>query len=127
MPTTVMTNSPAMAVTLNKRCLGKHVHQQLIDGSSSGKTQEYLPQLCQALADGMVLQMQWDNNDKFLIATIDKEILNFNHGDVEMAVPPEEEDEQQLWVEAWDDITGESLDANKVREARHLEILKLNA
>ena len=63
-----------------------------------------------------------DSNDKFLIATIDKEILNFNHGDVEMTVPPEEEDEQQLWVEAWDDITGESLDANKVREARRLEM-----
>ena len=40
-------------------------------------------------------------------------------------VPPEEEDAPELkvlWLEAWDDITGQELDAKKVEEARRLEV-----
>ena len=44
-----------------------------------------------------------------------------NCDDLENSVPPEESNDELL-DQAWDDHTGESLDANKVKEARQLEI-----
>ena len=44
---------------------------------------------------------------------------NFN--DLENSVPPEESNDELL-DQAWDDRTGESLDAKKVKEARQLEM-----
>ena len=44
---------------------------------------------------------------------------NFN--DLENSVPPEESNDELL-DQAWDDHTGESLDAKKVKEARQLEM-----
>ena len=43
-----------------------------------------------------------------------------NCDDQENSVPPEESNEDLL-DQAWDDHTGESLDAKKVKEARQLE------
>ena len=44
-----------------------------------------------------------------------------NFDDLENSVPPEESNDELL-DQAWDDHTGESLDAKKVREARQLEM-----
>ena len=88
--TTTMTNCTAMAITLNGSCSGEHEHQQLTGGKRTVKAQEYLPQLCKTLIDGMALQMQWDTTSRFLVATIEKEILNFNKDDPEQAARPRE-------------------------------------
>ena len=57
-PTTVMTNCPALGITLNKRCKGEHQHQQLIGGKRTAEAQAYPKQLCKALVDRMALRMQ---------------------------------------------------------------------
>ena len=44
-----------------------------------------------------------------------------NFDDLENSVPPEESNDELLG-QAWDDHTGQSLDAKKVKEARQLEM-----
>ena len=93
--TTIMTHCPALAVTLNQRRDRSHVHEQLIGGRRTSKAQEYPPGLCQACVEGMALQIEWDNTEKILVATIVRELNNLSAEDAEMAMPPEEEDEPE--------------------------------
>ena len=123
--TTIMTNCPALSVTLNKRCDHGHTHQQLIGGKRTSEAQVYPSGLVDALVEGIRLQMKWDNDSKFLIANFKPELNNLDAKDMERRVPPEEEDSDEykaLWLQAWDDITGQELDTGKVIEARRLEV-----
>ena len=54
--TGMLTNSPAMAVTLERRCKGDHKHTHVIGGGRCRKAQTYPVQLCEAIAQGVILQ-----------------------------------------------------------------------
>ena len=97
----------------------------MIGGKRTSAAQTYPPALCRAIVDGMALQMQWDNERQFLLANLDTCLEHLDHEKFEQMVPPEEEDDSdnaKLWVQAWDDITGQELDAQKVKKARRLEV-----
>ena len=50
--------------------LDSHTHQQLVGGRGTARAQQYPEGLCQASIEGMALQMQWDNEEKFLLASL---------------------------------------------------------
>ena len=58
---------------------------------------------------------------KYLLASVDVKNPQANFDDLENSVPLEESNDELL-DQAWDDHTGESLDARKVKEARQLEM-----
>ena len=61
------------------------------------------------------------NITKYLLATVDVKNLHLSFSDLENSVPSEESNDELL-DQAWDDHTGASLDATKVKEARQLEM-----
>ena len=67
------------------------------------------------------LQYKWNGQHKYLLASVDVKNPQANCDDLENSVPPEESN-GKLLDQAWDDHTGESLDAKKVKEARQLEM-----
>ena len=58
---------------------------------------------------------------KYLLASVDVKNPQANFDELENSVPPEESNDELL-DQAWDDHTGESSDAKKVKEARQLEM-----
>eukprot|EP00973_Karenia_brevis_P078357 10879245-Karenia_brevis.AAC.1 len=56
----MLTNCPAMAVTLARRCKKDHEHVQLIGGGRCRKAQSYPMELCEAIVRGVILQKKWD-------------------------------------------------------------------
>ena len=70
---------------------------------------------------GIQLQHKWNRQHKYLLASVDVKNPQANFDDLENSVPPEESNDELL-DQAWDDHTGEFLDAKKVKEARQLEM-----
>ena len=70
---------------------------------------------------GMQLQHKWSKHHKYLLASVDVKNPHLSFRDSENSVPPEESNDELL-DQAWDDHTGASLDAKKVKEARQLEM-----
>ena len=70
---------------------------------------------------GIQLQHKWSRPHKYLLACVDVKNPHANFNDLENSVPPEESNDDLL-DQAWDDHTGASLDAKKVKEARQLEM-----
>ena len=62
----------------------------------------------------------WDQDGKYLLASIDGDDVLSKHEDMEIAVPPEEV--SYWWAQAWDDVSGMELGPTKVREAREMEM-----
>ena len=62
-----------------------------------------------------------DGQHTYLLASVDVKNPHARFNDLENNVPPEESNDELL-DQAWDDHTGESLDAKKVKEARQLEM-----
>ena len=54
--TGMLTNSPAMGVTLARRCKKDHEHTQLIGGGRCRKAQAYPIKFCEAIVEGVILQ-----------------------------------------------------------------------
>ena len=76
---------------------------------------------------GIRLQHKWSRQHKYLLVSVDVKNPQANFNDLENSVPPEVSNDELL-DQAWDDHTGESLDAKKVKEARQLEgVLRQNA
>ena len=69
----------------------------------------------------MQLQRKLSRQHKYLLASVDVKNPQANFNDPENSVPPEESNDELL-DQAWDDHTGESLAAKKVKEARKLEM-----
>ena len=69
----------------------------------------------------MQLQHKWSRQHKYLLASVDVKNPQANFNDLENSVPRGETNDDLL-DQAWDDHTGESLDAKKVKEARQLEM-----
>ena len=121
--TAFLTNCPAMALTLSKRCSGRHRHQQLISAGRTRKAQVYPYELCRAVVEAVKLQQSWDKEGRFILCNIEKqEDPQKAQKEMENAVPPEEEDERRYEWEAYDDLSGEALDPEKVMAARKLEM-----
>ena len=62
-PTRWMTNCPALAAALNKRCNQSHYRLPLIGGTRSKRAQVYPPALCKAIAKGLWDQLVVDGRD----------------------------------------------------------------
>ena len=61
----------------------------------------------------------------YLLASVDVKNPQANFNDLENV--PSEESNDELLDQAWDDHTGESLDAKKVKEARQLQMERQDA
>ena len=70
---------------------------------------------------GIQLQHKWSRQHKYLLASVNVKNPHANFNDLENSVAPEESNDNLL-DQAWDDHTGASLDAKKVKEARQLEM-----
>ena len=99
-PTGFMTNAQELAKELSETCSGDHSHIKLLNGRAK-RAEVYPDELCYRIVRGLVGQMKRDGR--------------IQAGGIG-AVMAEEEST------AWDDTTGEELDAEKVREARGDEI-----
>ena len=109
-PTVMVTNCPAIAFTLRvsakARLLNKRYSEHL-------ERNEH-----KSVED---LQHKWKRQHKYLLASVDVKNPQANFDDLEKSVLPKESN-AELLDQAWDDHTGESLDAKKVKEARQLEM-----
>ena len=115
-PPTMMTNCLAIAFTLNRRYskASRHAVSTVDQNTRTFKT-------CVRLFRGMQLQHKWSKHHKYLLATVDVKNLHLSFSDLENKCLSEESNDQLL-DQAWDDHTGTSLDAKKVKEARQLEM-----
>ena len=113
-----LTNAPRIADRLRLRCDAQHDHQPLIEGRAAA-AQVYTPQLCRAIVDGVADQLredatQWEQQISSLILEdsvqgVDLDIL-------------ECEEAPETSISASDDISGESLDPERVQRARQEEM-----
>ena len=85
------------------------------------KEHKSIEDLREEISGGIQLQHKWSRQHKYLLASVNVKNLHANFIDLENSVPPEKSNEDLL-DQAWDDRTGESSDAKKVKEARQLEI-----
>ena len=67
------------------------------------------------------MQHKWNGQHKYSLASVDVKNQQANCDDPENSVPPEKTNDELL-DQAWDDHSGKSLDAKKVKEARQLEM-----
>lgn len=121
--TTFLTDMPAAKVFLNRTCQGGHRHCPLA-GSIPGKggrtelAQVYAGGLVRAILRAIQLQAQWDEKSLCLFGTVmEGQVPNKSK-----PTPREEEDDESLTAEAWDDISGETLDSKAVSDSRREEI-----
>ena len=123
-PTKFLTNSIEIGEELQRRCKGEHVHQELIDGRAQWAAR-YPPGLCRAICRGLMRELSNDLQQlKCLLSVRAVDTVGeMQTGDGEGRVRgvQHEEDDQPM-VEAWDDVTGERLEAKEVLKARMLEI-----
>ena len=104
------------AVNAEVRFLNKRYTEHL-----ERKEHKSIEDLREEISCGIQLHHKWSRQHKYLLASVDVKNPHANFIDLETSVPPEESNEDLL-DHAWDDHTGESLDAKKVKEARQLEM-----
>ena len=115
-PPTMMANCPAIAFTLKKR------YTKRLESSEHCRTEhKNVEDLPEAIFRGIQLQHKWSKHHKYLFASVDVKNPHVSFSDLENSVPPQESHDELL-DQAWDDHTGASLDARKVKEARQLEM-----
>ena len=119
-PTVMVTNCPAIAFTLQvsakARFLNKRYHEHL-----ERNEHKSIQDLREDISCGIQMQHKWSRQHKYLLASVDVKNPHANFNDLENSVSPEESNDDLL-DQAWDDHTGASLDAKKVKEARRLEM-----
>ena len=111
-----MTNSPAIAEELNKKCDKTHEHRHLMSGCAADAAR-YPKGLCEAICRG------WANENRRQAQGV-KCLMTLN-GSEQIDVINNEHEEPN--IQAWDDITGEHLDAKEVTKARLKEMEYANA
>jgi hypothetical protein len=119
-PTTFMTNMPALSVMMYKNCDGQHKHVTLGNGRKTKAAQRYPDELCMAIVKAIKIQKQWDAEGVYLIGNV-----SINEFKDALKIPAEEDEkwlQEAMGETAWDDISGEFLDADKVKEARRAEM-----
>ena len=119
-PTVMVTNCPAIAFTLRvsakPRLLNKRFSEHL-----ERNEHKSIDDLHEDISCGIRLQHKWSRQQKYFLASVDVKNPHANFNDLENSVPPEESNDDLL-DQAWDDHTGEPLDAKNVKEARQLEM-----
>ena len=115
--TRFMSNSGEILKELGRLCPGDHIHQHLVSGRAE-KVAVYPEGLCRAICRGLIKQMELEKGHV-------KSLMNLNGNDSIQNVP-EDEESQNHWQEAWDDVSGKELDPAGVRAARSLEIEHVN-
>ena len=85
------------------------------------KEHKSIEDLREEISGGIQLQHKCSRQHKYLLASVNVKNPHANFIDLENSVPPEKSNEDLL-DQAWDDHTGESSDAKKVKEARQLEM-----
>ena len=111
--TRFMSNSVEILKELGKMCPGNHIHQHLISGRAE-KAAVYPEGLCRAICRGLIKQIELERGHV-------KHLMNISGNDSVQDVPEDEESQNQ-WHEAWDDVSGKELDPAGVQAARSLEI-----
>ena len=129
-PTGFLTNSPALAMMLNKQCDHSHVHQQLLEGRA-GPAAIYPEKLVSAIVAGIAeeaskprtmiggIERIWSNEDTqvFDITKSMKELCGLHaHCD----------DVDTEWEQYHDSVSGQPLEPGLVRNARAEEIRYLH-
>eukprot|EP00973_Karenia_brevis_P058584 8160027-Karenia_brevis.AAC.1 len=122
-PTKFMTNSPAIAEQLNRKCsnqsqANKHRHIHLMNGRAK-KAQIYPTELCRAICKGLKNQKDWDEEGKYLIGTIESD--NDIHEELKRAMDTAQ-GAHEGDIEAYDDVSGAVLNPDMVRKARLTEM-----
>ena len=116
----MVTNCPAIAFTLRvsakARLLNKRYPEHL-ERNVHKSTED----VREDISCGILLQQKWSRQHKCLQAGVDVKNPHVNFNDLENSVLPEESNDDLL-DQAWDNHTGASLDAKKVKEARQLEM-----
>eukprot|EP00973_Karenia_brevis_P025635 3536728-Karenia_brevis.AAC.1 len=133
-PTQFMTNSPAIAEQLSRKCsnydIGNnnhnhHRHVHLLNGRAR-KAQVYPPELCRAICRGLKYQKEWDSRQEFMLGVIEPhEQLHQEHKQAAEAAKNAHEDDDDEWYDgtfAYDDVTGAPLDVKLVKAAREAEM-----
>ena len=130
--TGLMTNSPCIALQMQRRCPNRngyqiHKHVQLYGGRARA-AQIYPPGLCRAICKGLVDQLEADRNGQHLLMNMEydefqssKELLNASKQAQRQYEIVEEEQDKEPEV-AWDDVSGATLHPKEVRRAREEEI-----
>ena len=116
----MVTNCPAIVFTLRVSAKAHFLNKRYSEHleTNEHKSVEYLRE---DISCGMRLQHKRNRQHKYLQASVDVKNPQANFDDLENSVPPDESNDELL-DQAWDDHTGESLDAKKVKEARQLEM-----
>ena len=110
--TRFMSNSNEILKELGRLCPGDHVHQHLVSGRAE-RAAVYPEGLCRAICRGLVRQMEVQRGQVL-------QLLNLSAADVVKDVPEDEESQNQ-WQAAWDDVSGKEFDPSGVRAARALD------
>ena len=117
--TRFMTNSDAIATRLSKQCHRRHKHQVLFNGRAKDAA-IYPKGLCEAISLGLQEDIRTRRMQLRTLLTVGPEdkvhaggyLSSINGGEMQKI-------EQQV---AWDDVTGEFLDAKEVLRARLKEL-----
>ena len=119
-PTVMVTNCPAIAFTLRVSAKDRFLNKRNSEHLERNEHKS-VEDLYEDISCGRQLQHKWNRQHKCLPASVDVKNPQANFDDLENSVPPEESNDELL-DQAWDDHTGEFLDAKKVKEARQLEM-----
>ena len=126
--TRFMTNSPCIAMKLEKRCpnrngIVQHRHV-ILQGGRTKAAQVYLDGLCGAICEGLIQQLEMDQKGQFLLAQLDG--IEQEKKDVEQQIaercPTVEHDECYALGKAWDDVTGAELNPSMIKKARQEDV-----
>ena len=60
-PTGFLTNSPCIGNALSLKCHGQHRHIELTGGGRTRRSEVYPDDLCRAILNGLVKQMEYDD------------------------------------------------------------------
>ena len=123
-----MTNSPCVAMMLQKRCPnrnGKVHHRHVrLEGDRTKAAQVYPDGSCKAICQGLLQQLEKDGKGQLLLAQL--EGIAEEARDVEQQLVDEyhivEDDDTSMVEQAWDDVTGAELDPTMVKQARKEEV-----
>ena len=131
-PTKFLTNSPCIASQLRRTCEGTHTHPNHrhanLFGGVAKFAQVYPPALCEAICCGLKEQVDLDRRGQFLLLELNAQELKEDCGNMHAPVtkwlgnlntqeeihPTVCEGNEAELMQAWDDVTGKELDAEKV-------------
>ena len=115
-PTVMVTNCPAIAVTLRVSAKARPSNKRHAEHLERNEHKS-IEDLHEDISCGTRLQHKWSRQQKYFLVIVDVKNPQANFNDLENSVLPEESNDELL-DQAWDDRAGESLDAKKVKEAR---------